>query len=111
MLNDEVREIRLHSDQVLMVFLGEIKEAEIEAIEDLLGPMVDILVSQCHRDIDPLKRHTAMTWLHDFIGFGRLRLKPLYAKLLHAVLGGIADEEKVSFFYVPLHFSRVLLTV
>lgn len=55
MLNDEVREIRLHSDQVLMVFLGEIKEAEIEAIEDLLGPMVDILVLQCHRDIDPLK--------------------------------------------------------
>ena len=94
MLNDEVREIRLHSDQVLMVFLGEIKEAEVETIAHLLGPMVDILVAQCHQDIDPLKRHTAMTWLHDFIGFGRLRLQPLYAKLLSAVLGGIADEEK-----------------
>lgn len=69
-------------------FLREIKQT---AYVDF-GPMVSILVGQCHSK-QRFNRLTAVTWVHEFIVLGGDRLSSFYSEVLGAIMHCISDAE------------------
>lgn len=91
MLADSNREIRQAADSALCEFLKEIRSSTVVEF----GPIVSILVFQCHSK-DRLNRLTAITWLSEFIHHphsGGDALLPFHAEILDAILSCISDVE------------------
>jgi vacuole morphology and inheritance protein 14 len=88
MLSDGNREIKQSADNALTEFLREIKEAEVVEF----GPMVNILVAQCHSK-EKSNRLTAISWITEFISLGGTRLLLFYASILSSVMHCISDAE------------------
>mmetsp|Transcript_34679 Transcript_34679/g.70096 ORF Transcript_34679/g.70096 Transcript_34679/m.70096 type:complete len:1010 (-) Transcript_34679:3388-6417(-) len=91
MLSDSNREIRQAADSALSEFLREVRTSTVVEF----GPMVSILVSQCHSR-DPLNRLTAMTWLTELIHHphsGGDALLPYHSEVLAAIMSCLSDTE------------------
>lgn len=91
MLSDSNREIRQAADSALSEFLREVRTSTVVEF----GPIVSILVSQCHSR-DPLNRLTAMTWLAELIHHphsGGDALLPYHAEVLAAIMSCLSDTE------------------
>ena len=91
MLSDSNREIRQAADSALSEFLREVRTSTVVEF----GPIVSILVLQCHSR-DPLNRLTAMTWLAELIHHphsGGDALLPYHAEVLAAIMSCLADTE------------------
>ena len=91
MLSDSNREIRQAADSALSDFLREVRTSSVVEF----GPMVSILVSQCHSR-DALNRLTAMTWLAELIHHphsGGDALLPYHAEVLLAIMSCLSDGE------------------
>jgi vacuole morphology and inheritance protein 14 len=91
MLSDSNREIRQAADSALSEFLRELSVSTV--VE--LGPIVSILVIQCHSK-ERLNRLTAITWLSELIHHpysGGDALLPYHAEILGAILWCISDGE------------------
>lgn len=87
-LSDGNREIKQAADNALAEFLREIKEAEVVEF----GPMVKILVMQCHSK-EKFNRLTAINWVTEFIALGGTHLIPDYAGILGSIMYCISDAE------------------
>jgi len=91
MLSDSNREIRQAADSVLCEFLKGIRTSTVVEF----GPIVSILVFQCHSK-ERLNRLTAVTWLAELIHHPHLggdSLLPFHAEILSAVMACISDAE------------------
>jgi vacuole morphology and inheritance protein 14 len=91
MLSDSNREIRQAADSALSDFLREVSVSTVVEF----GPIVAILVSQCHSK-ERLNRLTAITWLAELIHHpysGGDALLPYHANVLGAILRCISDNE------------------
>jgi vacuole morphology and inheritance protein 14 len=91
MLSDSNREIRQAADSALSDFLREVSVSTVVEF----GPIVSILVSQCHSK-ERLNRLTAITWLAELIHHphsGGDALLPYHAYVLGAILRCISDNE------------------
>jgi len=91
MLSDSNREIRQAADSALSDFLREVSVSTVVEF----GPIVAILVSQCHSK-ERLNRLTAITWLAELIHHpysGGDALLPYHAQVLGAILRCISDLE------------------
>ena len=91
MLSDSNREIRQAADSALSDFLREVSVSTVVEF----GPIVSILVSQCHSK-ERLNRLTAITWLAELIHHpysGGDALLPYHADVLGAILRCISDNE------------------
>ncbi len=91
MLSDSNREIRQAADSALCEFLKEIRTSTVVEF----GPIVSILVFQCHSK-DRLNRLTAITWLAELIHHphsGGDALLPYHAEILRAIMSCISDSE------------------
>lgn len=91
MLSDSNREIRQAADSALSDFL---REVSISTVVEF-GPIVSILVSQCHSK-ERLNRLTAITWLAELIRHpysGGDALLPYHSDVLGAILRCISDNE------------------
>lgn len=88
MLSDINREIKQSADNALSEFLREIMEAEVVEF----GPMVNILVAQCH-SLERSHRLCALRWLNDFIILGKQRLLLFYSSMLNSIMHCISDQE------------------
>ncbi|CAN0005145.1 unnamed protein product, partial [Phaeothamnion confervicola] len=89
MLSDNNREIRQAADAALAEFLQEIKTSSFVEY----GPMVNILVGQCHSK-ERFNRLTAVTWVHEFIKLGGdRRVLSRSLALLGAIMHCISDAE------------------
>jgi vacuole morphology and inheritance protein 14 len=91
MLSDSNREIRQAADSALSDFLREVSVSTVVEF----GPIVSILVSQCHSK-ERLNRLTAITWLAELIRHphsGGDKLLPYHAEILGAILHCISDNE------------------
>ena len=88
MLSDSNKEIRQAADSALSEFLREVKLASVVEF----GPMVVILVQQCHSK-ERLNRLTAISWLSEFIHLGGDLLLPFNSEILGATMICISDTE------------------
>mmetsp|Transcript_8915 Transcript_8915/g.36822 ORF Transcript_8915/g.36822 Transcript_8915/m.36822 type:complete len:489 (+) Transcript_8915:973-2439(+) len=88
MLSDSNREIRQAADSAIGGFLIEIKRSSVVEF----GPMVGILVNQCHNK-ERFNRLTAISWVKDFIKLGGDRLLLFYSELLGSVMHCISDSD------------------
>ena len=88
MLSDSNKEIRQAADSALSEFLREIKQSSVVEF----GPMVVILVQQCHSK-ERLNRLTAISWLSEFIYLGGDLLLPFHSDILGAIMQCISDSE------------------
>lgn len=91
MLSDSNREIRQAADSALSEFLRELSVSTVLEF----GPIVSILVSQCHSK-EHLNRLTAITWLSELIHHpysGGDALLPYHAEILRAIMWCISDGE------------------
>mmetsp|Transcript_30458 Transcript_30458/g.46463 ORF Transcript_30458/g.46463 Transcript_30458/m.46463 type:complete len:804 (-) Transcript_30458:91-2502(-) len=91
MLSDSNREIRQAADSALSDFLREVSVSTVVEF----GPIVAILVSQCHSK-ERLNRLTAITWLAELIHHpysGGDALLPFHAQILGAIMYCISDLE------------------
>ena len=91
MLSDSNREIRQAADSALCEFLREVRASSVVEF----GPIVSILVLQCHSK-ERLNRLTSITWLVELIHHpfsGGDALLPHHADILGAIMRCISDEE------------------
>lgn len=91
MLSDSNREIRQAADSALSEFLRELSVSTVVEF----GPIVSILVIQCHSK-ERLNRLTAITWLSELIHHpysGGDALLPYHAEILSAIMWCISDGE------------------
>lgn len=88
MLSDGNKEIRQAADSALSEFLREVKQSSVVEF----GPMVTILVQQCHSK-ERLNRLTAISWLSEFIHLGGDLLLPFHSDILGAIMRCISDTE------------------
>jgi len=88
MLSDSNKEIRQAADSALSEFLREVKQSSVVEF----GPIVMILVQQCHSK-ERLNRLTAITWLSELIHLGGDLLLPFHADILGAIMICISDAE------------------
>jgi len=91
MLSDSNREIRQAADSALSEFLREVRESAVVEF----GPIISILVSQCHSK-DRLNRLTAISWLTELIHHpysGGDALLPFHAEILGAAMRCLSDTE------------------
>jgi vacuole morphology and inheritance protein 14 len=72
----------------LINMLSDINEAEVVEF----GPMVNILVAQCH-SLERSHRLCALRWLNDFIILGKQRLILFYSSMLNSIMHCISDQE------------------
>ena len=91
MLSDNNREIRQAADSALAEFLRELIQSTV--VE--LGPIIAILVVQCHSK-ERLNRLTAITWLFELISHPQRgdAFLSFHAEILGAILYCIYDAEK-----------------
>ena len=91
MLADSNPEIRQAADSALGEFLKEVRTSAVVEF----GPIVSILVFQCHAK-ERLNRLTAITWLAELIHHphsGGDALLPFHAEVLGAIMTCISDVE------------------
>ena len=91
MLSDSNREIRQAADSALSEFLREVRESAVVEF----GPIISILVTQCHSK-NRLNRLTAISWLSNLIHHpysGGDALLPFHADILKAIMRCLSDEE------------------
>eukprot|EP00797_Seminavis_robusta_P035165 Sro864_g212610.2 (564) ;mRNA; r:16016-17707 len=91
MLSDSNREIRQAADSALSEFLRELSVSTVVEF----GPIVSILVIQCHSK-ERLNRLTAITWTSELIHHpysGGDALLPYHAEVLSAIMWCISDQE------------------
>lgn len=86
-LSDGNKEIKQAANNALADFLREIKEAEVVEF----GPMVTILVNQCHQK-EKANRYTAILWVTEFISLGGTHLLLYYAGILGSIIHCIPDS-------------------
>lgn len=91
MLSDSNREIRQAADSALSEFLRELSVSTVVEF----GPIVSILVIQCHSK-ERLNRLTAITWLSELIHHpysGGDALLPYHAEILSAIMWCSGNSE------------------
>lgn len=87
-MSDGNREIKQAAENALADFLREIKEAEVLEF----GPMVNILVNQCHSK-ERANRHMAVLWMTEFIALGGSHLQQHYSAIIGSLIHCISDAE------------------